>query len=81
MYENQGKTSGAYSAGQEFIHMCFLNYKDTLNCMFTLAHEMGHAIHSYLSNKNQPVVYSDYVIFCGRGCVNLQRSIAYAVSA
>ena len=40
-----------------------LNHKDTLNCMFTLAHEMGHAIHSYLSNKNQPVVYSDYVIF------------------
>ena len=35
----------------------------TLNCEFTLAHEMGHAIHSYLSNKNQPVCYSDYVIF------------------
>ena len=40
-----------------------LNHKDTLNCMFTLVHEMGHAVHSYLSNKNQPVCYCDYSIF------------------
>ncbi len=63
VYENQGKTSGAYSAGARVHPYVLLNHKDTLNCMFTLAHEMGHAIHSYLSNKNQPVVYSDYVIF------------------
>lgn len=63
VYENQGKTSGAYSAGARVHPFVLLNYKDTLNCMFTLAHEMGHAIHSYLSNKNQPVVYSNYVIF------------------
>lgn len=63
VYENEGKTSGAYSAGARVHPYVLLNHKDTLNCMFTIAHEMGHAIHSYLSNKNQPVVYSDYVIF------------------
>ncbi|MGN0623551.1 MAG: oligoendopeptidase F [Oscillospiraceae bacterium] len=63
VYENEGKTSGAYSAGARVHPYVLLNHKDTLNCMFTLAHEMGHAIHSYLSNKNQPVAYSDYVIF------------------
>lgn len=63
VYENKGKASGAYSAGAKVHPYVLLNYKDTLNCMFTLAHEMGHAIHSYLSNKNQPAVYSYYVIF------------------
>ncbi|MDO5125940.1 MAG: oligoendopeptidase F [Ruminococcus sp.] len=63
VYENEGKASGAYSAGAMVHPYVLLNHKDTLNCMFTLAHEMGHAIHSYLSNKNQPWVYSDYVIF------------------
>ncbi len=63
VYENENKASGAYSAGARVHPFVMLNHKDTLNCMFTLAHEMGHAIHSYLSNKNQPVVYSDYVIF------------------
>ena len=63
VFENEGKTSGAYSAGARVHPFVMLNHKDTLNCMFTLAHEMGHAIHSYLSNKTQPVAYSDYVIF------------------
>ena len=61
--ENEGKRSGAYSAGAKVHPFVLLNYKNTLNWEFTLAHEMGHAIHSYLSNKNQPTVYSDYVIF------------------
>lgn len=63
VYENEGKTSGAYSAGARVHPYVLLNHKDTLNCMFTLAHEMGHAIHSYYSNSTQPVVYSDYKIF------------------
>lgn len=63
VYENEGKRSGAYSAGAKVHPYVLLNHKDTLDSEFTLAHEMGHAIHSYLSNKNQPVVYSDYVIF------------------
>ena len=63
VYENVGKTSGAYSAGARVHPYVLLNHKDTLNCMFTLVHEMGHAVHSYLSNKNQPVCYCDYSIF------------------
>ena len=63
VYENEGKRSGAYSAGARVHPYVLLNHKDTLDSEFTLAHEMGHAIHSYLSNKNQPVVYADYVIF------------------
>lgn len=63
VYENEGKRSGAYSAGARIHPYVLLNHKDTLDSEFTLAHEMGHAIHSYLSNKNQPVVYADYVIF------------------
>ena len=63
VYENPGKRSGAYSAGARVHPFVLLNYSGTLDSQFTLAHEMGHAIHSYLSNKHQPVVYSDYVIF------------------
>lgn len=63
VYENEGKRSGAYSAGARVHPFVLLNHKDTLNCEFTLAHEMGHAIHSYLSNTTQPVCYADYVIF------------------
>ncbi len=63
VYENTGKRSGAYSAGARVHPYVLLNYTGTLDSQFTLAHEMGHAIHSYLSNKTQPVVYSDYVIF------------------
>ena len=61
--ENLGKRSGAYSAGALCHPYVLLNHKDNLDGMFTLAHEMGHAIHSYLSNKTQPAPYRDYVIF------------------
>lgn len=64
VYENEGKRSGAYSAGVYGVHpYVLLNHDDTLNDMFTLAHEMGHAIHSYLSNEEQPYLYSEYKIF------------------
>lgn len=63
IYENDGKRSGAYSSGARVHPYVLLNYNNTLDSEFTLAHEMGHAIHSYLSNKNQPIVDSDYVIF------------------
>lgn len=63
VYENVGKRSGAYSSGLRPHPYVLLNHKDTLDSEFTLAHEMGHALHSYLSLKNQPTVYSDYVIF------------------
>ena len=63
VYENPGKRSGAYSAGARVHPYVLLNYNGTLDSQFTLAHEMGHAIHSYLSNRHQPPIYSDYVIF------------------
>ena len=64
VYENVGKRGGAYSSGSARPHpYVLLNQKDTLDSMFTLAHEMGHALHSYHSTKYQPVCTSDYVIF------------------
>lgn len=63
IYENVGKCSGAYSAGAKVHPYVLLNYNDTLDSEFTLAHEMGHAIHSYYSNRYQPEIYSNYVIF------------------
>ena len=63
VYENIGKRSGAYSSGVRVHPFVLLNYKGTLDNEFTLAHEMGHAIHSYLSNRTQPVIDADYVIF------------------
>ena len=64
VYENEGKRSGAYSSGNAIPHpFVLLNHKDNLDSMFTIAHEMGHALHSYHSNENQPVSTSDYVIF------------------
>lgn len=63
VYENQGKRSGAYSAGHRVHPFVLLNHKETLNSEFTLAHEMGHAIHSYLSNRTQTPVDANYVIF------------------
>lgn len=63
VYENKGKRSGAYSAGQLVHPYVLLNYADTLDSEFTLAHEMGHAMHSWLSNHTQAPVDRNYVIF------------------
>ncbi len=64
VYENEGKRGGAYSSGNSRPHpYVLLNHHDNLDSMFTLAHEMGHALHSYHSTKYQPINTSDYVIF------------------
>ena len=63
IYENAGKRSGAYSAGAKVHPFVLLNYTGTLDSQFTLAHEMGHAMHSYLSNHTQTPLDADYVIF------------------
>jgi len=64
VYENPGKRSGAYSAP---VYGCqpymLLNYNDTLDAAFTLAHEMGHSMHTVLSHASQPFVYAGYTIF------------------
>ena len=63
VYQNEGKRSGAYSAGAAVHPYVLLNYTGSLDSQFTLAHEMGHALHSYLSNKSQNPIDSNYVIF------------------
>ena len=63
VYQNVGKRSGAYSAGGSVHPLVLMNYSGTLDSQFTLAHEMGHAIHSYLSCKHQNPIDADYVIF------------------
>lgn len=64
VYENRGKRSGAYSWAAYGTHpYVLLNYQGKLDDVFTLAHEMGHALHSWYSNANQPYVYSGYLIF------------------
>lgn len=64
VYENKGKRSGAYSWGAYGTHpYVLLNYNGSLNHVFTLAHEMGHALHSYYSDSTQPYLYAGYKIF------------------
>lgn len=62
--ETEGKRSGAYSTGCFGVHpYVLLNYKPTINEIFTVAHEMGHSLHTYFSSHNQPYAKSDYKIF------------------
>lgn len=63
VYENEGKRGGAYSSCGDPHPFVLLNQKDTLDSMFTIAHEMGHSLHTVYSMKNQPVCQADYVIF------------------
>ncbi len=64
VYETEGKGSGAYSWSTYATHpYVLMNYNDTLDNMFTLAHEMGHAMHSFYSKKFQPYIYSGHSIF------------------
>jgi len=64
VYENKGKRSGAYSSSTYDSHPYILmNYQGDVSSMYTLAHELGHAMHSHYSVENQPFVYSDYSIF------------------
>ena len=64
VYENPGKRSGAYSAPVYGVHpYMLLNYNDTLDAVFTLAHELGHSMHTILADEHQPFVYANYTIF------------------
>lgn len=76
VYENKGKTSGAYSWGPYGVHpYVLLNYQDNLNNVFTLAHEMGHAMHSYYSYREQPYTYAHYVIFTAEVASTVNESL------
>lgn len=76
VFENRGKTSGAYSWGAYGTHpYVLLNYHDTLDNMFTLAHEMGHALHSHYSDMTQPYVYAQYSIFVAEVASTLNEAL------
>jgi len=76
VYENEGKRSGAYSWGAYGTHpYVLLNHKDNLNSMFTLAHEMGHAIHSWYSDHNQPYRDAQYTIFLAEVASTLNEAL------
>ncbi|MFB6107146.1 MAG: oligoendopeptidase F [Halobacteriaceae archaeon] len=64
VYENRGKRSGAYSGGTYDTHpFVLMNYQDDITSMYTLAHELGHSLHSQYASENQPYVDADYEIF------------------
>lgn len=76
VYENEGKRSGAYSWGCYDSHpYVLLNHTDNLNNFFTLAHEMGHALHSYYSDENQPYIYAQYKIFVAEVASTLNEAL------
>ncbi|NWG19281.1 MAG: oligoendopeptidase F [Chloroflexi bacterium] len=76
VYENAGKRSGAYSDGAyTTAPFMLLNYQDRLNDAFTLAHELGHAMHSYFTRKTQPYVYGDYTIFVAEVASTLNEAL------
>ncbi len=76
VYENEGKTSGAYSWGTYSSHpYVLLNHQDTLDSMLTIAHEMGHSLHSYYSNHHQPHHYAGYKIFVAEVASTLNEAL------
>jgi oligoendopeptidase F len=76
VYENEGKTSGAYSWGAYKTHpYVLLNHQGTINDVFTIAHEMGHALHSFYTNKTQPYTYSEYKIFVAEVASTVNESL------
>jgi oligoendopeptidase F len=76
VYENEGKTSGAYSWGVYGTHPnVLLNYKPSIDHVFTLAHEMGHALHSHYTNETQPYVYAGYKIFVAEVASTLNETL------
>ncbi len=76
VFETEGKGSGAYSWGNYQAHpYVLMNYNDTVDNMFTLAHEMGHAMHSYLSNRKQPFAKAQYSIFVAEVASTLNEGL------
>lgn len=76
VYENQGKRSGAYSSYVHGAHpVILMNYDNKLNDVFTLAHEMGHSLHSYYTGKTQPYIYGDYTIFVAEVASTLNEAL------
>lgn len=76
IYENQGKTSGAYSFGSyDSKPYVLLNYSDSLQDVFTIVHEMGHSMHSWYTRRNQPFIYGDHSIFTAEVASTVNESL------
>lgn len=79
VYPNQGKTQGAFSSGAPGTHpFILMSYTDDLQSMSTLAHELGHSMHSYLTNHTQPLVYSNYSLFVAEVASNFNQAMTRA---
>jgi oligoendopeptidase F len=79
VYPNQGKRQGAFSSGWKgTLPFIMMSYNDTLNSMSTLAHELGHSLHSYLTWQHQPMVYSDYSLFVAEVASNFNQAMVRA---
>jgi oligoendopeptidase F len=76
VYENEGKRSGAYSWGTYGVHpYILLNHQDNIKSMFTLAHELGHTMHSYYSSGKQPYLYASYPVFLAEVASTVNESL------
>lgn len=79
VYPNQGKSSGAFSWGAQGTHpFIVMNYTDDVLSLGTLAHELGHSMHSYLSWQNQPAIYADYSLFVAEVASNFHQAMLRA---
>ncbi len=79
IYPNQGKTAGAFSYGTYDTHpFILMSFNNNLSAMSTLAHELGHSMHSYLSRKNQPSTYADYSLFVAEVASNFNQAMTRA---
>lgn len=79
IYPNQGKGSGAFSSGVPGTHpFIVMSYSDSLKGMSTLAHELGHSMHSYLAWQTQPLVYADYSLFVAEVASNFHQAMVRA---
>lgn len=79
IYPNQGKGSGAFSSGEYGTHpFLMLNYDETLGAVSTLAHELGHSMHSYLTWQSQPPIYSGYAMFAAETASNFNQALVRA---
>ena len=76
VYPNRGKSEGAFSWGSQGTHpFIMMSYTDEISSMSTLAHELGHSMHSYLTWKNQPFVYTDYSLFVAEVASNFHQAM------
>jgi len=79
IYPNVGKSTGAFSWGAPGMHpFIMMSYTDEIGSLSTLAHELGHSLHSYLTWKNQPLVYSEYSLFAAEVASNFHQAMVRA---